>query len=330
MDTMEFRPNSNKISIQALKKSLEPCLHISIPLDYSRYGVMPLQFKGELVLQNQAIAILRESSNNYRSGHRSEIYFRNRGLRANEYYTYTLQLEADLSPKALLAIEEFREENNGDVKLSVVGKMRYFKSDIYKSDSTIKSSHPHTNEWSAIYINSNQQGILSRCEDEVVRSIEISSSDWIKEYLPIFGYGSFISYDLPIIKPELVTNEFKARVDEALASISDMEKARKRCEWNQVIKEARPVLEVVKKDKIRLERLLIDGGFTNQATSDFIEMLQKFHDYASKFIHKMERGNHIDPMPTIPAQREDGDFVYAMAINIVNVITKKIYRQFNS
>jgi len=49
---MEFRLNSEKVTIQPIINALESCLYISIPLEYNRYGIMPLQFKGELSLDH--------------------------------------------------------------------------------------------------------------------------------------------------------------------------------------------------------------------------------------------------------------------------------------
>jgi len=325
---MDFYFDTEKLRINPLKDSLEPSLLISTPLKYKRYGTMPLQFIGSLLLEGVTIALLNEYADSRHGRTNNELYLRQRGTKHNDLNYYFLNFIAVLTPKALDMIEQYREKNSGDVELKVRVKIHYFKTDYILGEQALQVDPAGKGErWHYVALNINERGFLTRHEDSISENITIASSDWVKTFMPALRQGEFITYNIPIIKPEYVKGPLKKRIEEAVLSIADMEKARTQCEWNSVIKESRPVLELIKKDKIALEKILVNAGFTNDAIEDFTKMLQNFHDYASKFIHKLGRGKTPSIMPTIPAQREDAELVYALAINIVNVVSTKVYRQ---
>ncbi len=155
------------------------------------------------------------------------------------------------------------------------------------------------------------------------KPVTIPSSDWIHDYCPVFQIGRFSVFEYLI--PDYIegSGSVEERLNESINAIQKMEKNLIKCEWNQVIEDSRAVWELLR-NKEEIKDLLMRDGHTEEAYTDLNEGIKQLFNYSSKFHHREDRGKRV--MPEIKASKEDAYLIYAISMNIVNVISKKMQR----
>lgn len=152
--------------------------------------------------------------------------------------------------------------------------------------------------------------------------IEIAASDWVQDFVPQLGIGRFVIAELPLPSPAAVGDEFAKRLNEAIKALSEMEEKVKEGEWNEVIEKSRPVFELLTTSKDMIKALLTEGkGYSEEATSALTAGVGSLFDYGSKFVKKTKKG---ELLPKINAEKEDAYLVYALSVNLVNLLTQKV------
>jgi len=155
---------------------------------------------------------------------------------------------------------------------------------------------------------------------------DISSSDWIKKYSEMWKIGQYFLIDLPLPLMEskyLKNKPLGERLIETIKSFSKMEENFKRGEWTEVIKESRPIYELLR-DKDSILSIFTDSGYTEEMASSLYESIRNLFDYASKYIHKLERTPDKAIMPQIKAEKEDAYLIYASSATLINLLNRKI------
>jgi hypothetical protein len=104
-----------------------------------------------------------------------------------------------------------------------------------------------------------------------------------------------------------------------------MEEARNRGDWSNVMKESRPVIELLR-DKQLVQDTLQNANFPQEAIDQFQLLIKSAFDYASKFIHKISNQHGKQVIPPIPVQREDALFMYSLCVNGLHVLVQKTHR----
>lgn len=316
---MSFRVDEGNIKIHPSFKNIEPSLFISFRIRYSNYGVLPYMIKGELLIDQKRIAILSEILERRYS---NSVLRKPLDRKDDDFYD--LNLEADLTEKAIDAINHSRDKNQGDVKFTIKINVQFLETNIAFSNSDRNKLHWNQDEWNPVYLNKYSNYLLEKKIETVIVSKSISSSDWVKQFIPILKIGKFLTYEIPLITTDGIGEKFKERINSAIESIEVMENARRQCEWNLVIKEARPIIELIN-HKNEIIQLFRNEGFEEEAINKFVEMLLSFFHYVSKFIHRVSQNKNL--LKISSAQKEDAEFVYAMAVNLVNLISRKSFRQ---
>ena len=173
-------------------------------------------------------------------------------------------------------------------------------------------------------------GVLLEMEyDESSKPMQIASSDWVQDYLPIFGKGNYIVLEIPT--PDLTngSNFTETKINSAIEAIPKMKKEFLEGEWGEVIEKSRPIWELVKEKDIKnkeanaLREYLVRSGFSEEAVTNLLSSFYELFHFTSKFLHKIDpSGKQLNP--EIIASKEDAYLIYSLSINIIHLIAKKI------
>jgi hypothetical protein len=159
---------------------------------------------------------------------------------------------------------------------------------------------------------------------ELLIDIVIPSSDWAHDFLPAFGKGKYLVLEIP--QPNIINGStfILKKLNEAVDSIPRMQKDLLSGEWSGVIKESRPIWELVNdKTSKDLHGYLSQSGFSDEAIAHFTKSISELFEFSSKFIHKVDKSKE-NLNPNIIASKEDAYLIYSLCVNVVNLITCKI------
>lgn len=179
-------------------------------------------------------------------------------------------------------------------------------------------------------VNPDSHGRLATLSNILLRNnqVRIRSSDWIADFCPAFGIGSFIQIELPQF-PSLATHpdsaesdNFGARLDEAVSGLEEMKKSIQSGDWRNCLRSARPIYELLN-NKEHITDLLLADGFSNEATKSLLDSIESMFTFTSKFIHKVSKGHPRTLQPPTPANKEDALFVYSNAATLINLLLQK-------
>jgi len=150
----------------------------------------------------------------------------------------------------------------------------------------------------------------------------IASSNWVNDFAPQLGIGRFITAELPLPSPVAINKEFAERLNNATEALQKMGEEVKKGEWNEVIKNSRPVAELLK-DKAMVSSVLTKHAYSEEASNLLFDGIANLFDYSSKFIHKVAKDRTIMPAE-IKAEKEDAYLIYSVSIGLLNLFTQKV------
>jgi hypothetical protein len=275
------------------------------------------------------------------------------GRRVSKHYNNIKSksiIPIELSKKIIEHLDEVRENNKkGDVVLTTEFIFKYIQPFIKIIDIKLSDEFPnrdklpeHLKEYKLLLYHHDlfenflllapnaQEKFMEIRQVKFRKDYIIKSSDWVHEYAPAFTRGNYmiLEYYLP---DDFLKNEkpLTAAIKKSFDILKEMHTNLIKMEWIQVISLSRKIVEIwrnidSKKDD-ELKRLLITDGFTEQAYLDFNNMLQKFFEFSSKFIHATEK-NKAELMGNIKAYREDAYFIYSTSVHLIHMISKKMER----
>lgn len=223
---------------------------------------------------------------------------------------------APISRHALDKLEEKRNRDpKGDLKFNLHVNFIFLEptfNEVTQKNQQGQISLPTTSNSSLFRITNS----------DLDEEIKISSSDWLHDFSPVFQRGRFQVFELPIPTGLIGSSELSKRLNAAIVSLQDMEAARNEGDWSKVIKESRPVWELIRnKDEIR-ESLKKDGIHEATVVS-FGKLVDSLFDFSSKFIHRESRESEV---MMNKANKEDAELIYAVSVSLLNLITKKVTR----
>lgn len=312
-------------SIIAKPKELEPTLSIRLHIEHDSTGMAFYDYSGELWLKDMKLCRLSMSQPSFLTENHRENKLRVKNHESSSKTSFNVSLEAILTPKILEYIDTERlKDPKGEIHITIRIEGRYFESNFRVKPSK-NMHHSQGGDYPAFFLNDNENDTLLYLRGDTSHlPYTISQATWLHDFLPQFGMGKHLIYEIP--KPDLdkLEGEMKVRIEEAFNSLAAMEKAKNRGEWNDVIEKARPLLELVRKKEM-VKKAFENAGFPEDSIGMFMGMLDNGFQYSAKFIHKVDLdGKTI--RPEIPAQKEDALFIYSMAINILNTLLKKVNR----
>lgn len=303
-----------KVTITPHQNSLEPEFHIMVNYSFHDVYRIPVKYNCNVHIGNLRIAFMHEFSS--RGGNSERLATVN--SYKNVEIKYNAVFVAPLSRVALNKLEEVRSINpKGDVYLnlameitfieSVFGKIKHTLSNPAKTLVEVPTLLGDTLFLQKTYFKNEQ--------------ICIPRSTWVTEYCPVFENRRYQIFELPIPNLSKEGSEIHLRINGAITALAEIEKARHNGDWNQVIKDSRPIWELIN-HKSEIEKLFQTEDIDPITVESFKTLITSFFDFASKFIHKISRGKTV--MKTNNASKEDAELIYAMAFSIVNLISKKL------
>ena len=152
--------------------------------------------------------------------------------------------------------------------------------------------------------------------------VTISSSDWVHDFLPVFGLGRFLTLDLPIPEP---ASELDEKLERAVQALSKMDSDIQRGEWADCVEDSRPVWDLLKTENPPVKSL-ITQAFPGEAGTDLLAAVRKLFTFVSTFVKPLDRDKtRLNPV-TIP-QKEEAYFVYSTSVTVVNLVAQKLRKK---
>lgn len=335
----------DKVDVTPVQNSINPELLFEIVLDVKRKYEIPIEICGVISSdENKKIANIHEF-----------MHFPNQSLELAAAFRRdegeekrTIKLIAPLNSKVLDYIETLRTQNKkGDVILNLDISIRTLVSntvicpltkDIGVSGGIISEIEKQGNSIIAyrrgesFYSAYNDMWILSgngsavfvkTVENNFKNKVTIRSSDWIHDYCPIYQIGKFSVFEYLLPDYTEGSGSAEERLNESINAIKRMEENLIKGEWNGVIEDSRAVWELLR-NQDEIKDLLMRDGYSEQAFIDLNESLKQLFNFSSKFHHKEDKGKKI--MPEIKASKEDAYLIFATAMTLVNLISKKMQR----
>jgi hypothetical protein len=157
------------------------------------------------------------------------------------------------------------------------------------------------------------------------QAVKIAASDWIHDFAPRLGLGRFAVFEVP--EPQLLTvgGQMADAIREGIESAKKAHQSLIRGEWDDVVDDLRGVWELTRNWQSDIKTALKADGYTEEAADSFIEVLKSHFALASKFHHKLDKSKQV-AVPRIKPSKEDAYLVYATAMSVLNLISRKLNR----
>lgn len=191
----------------------------------------------------------------------------------------------------------------------------------YKYDPNFRPDY--TNMW---VLSGDGGRVFLRCEGTRFQtSITISASDWVHEYLEVWSMTRYVVIELP--QPEVLTanSHIEERVSAAIGAVGKASESLAKGDWDDVLKELRPVWELIR-NQSDIETLLRNDGYIDEAIKAFNESIKHQFTLASKFVHRVDTSGKA-VLPDMHVLKEDAYLCYSFALSILNLVTRKMRRQ---
>ena len=334
-----------KIAVSPVRDSINPELLFEIEFHINRKFEVPLQILGTLYSKdNKKIANFHQDLSDTNTT--LELAARNSSNEGEQ--KLSIKLFAPLSEKALNFIQDIRNKTpTGDIDLTLNLYIQIMHSKTTISYMHIQDSNKFPSQFKTIFEGRNlityrfQRDYIAPASNMWILSgdgrptflefknyyikkiVKIFSSQWINDYCPVFQIGKFIVYELPILE-ELEDSQLNERLVNSIDKIKEMKTNLMRGEWEDVIADSREIWELIKNTD-EITDILIESGYTEEASKDLNDVFRGFFNLSSKFIHRLNRSK-TDIIPKIPVSKEDAYLIYTLSLNIINLLANKLKR----
>jgi hypothetical protein len=172
-------------------------------------------------------------------------------------------------------------------------------------------------------------------DNHFIQKVIIHSSEWINKYCPEFQIGRFSVFEYLLPDYTKGSGSKEERLNESIKAIIKMQENLISGDWNGVIEDSRAVWELLK-DEVNIKDLLKSDSYTEEAINELFGYTDKkgckhsgcignLFLFSSKFMHRLDKDKK-KIMPEIKASKEDAYLIYALSMNFVNLISKKMQR----
>ena len=307
----------NRITID--EKAISPTLIIRLYLEFVGSIEAPISISGRLLsADNKVLSLLNE----YHIDNESRNFGlelltkdeRNKIGREKRDESYSAEMTATLSPKAIEHIELLREKD-------------YEKSVRFEMDFVVKYIEI---DMSATPQEKTSDFLRVHVEKYRLRH-SIKQSDWVQNYSPLLGIGNFLLLELTIPNKHKVTEEWKDLYDRASLRLTEMNEAIRAGDWQKAMDRGRQFYDSLKigdkkpgheKFEAELRKLFEADQHSPEGIQNLFDGIWKFFEYNSKFVHDKDKSGNLNPIPV--TTKEDAYFIYAIGIGLLNIIGKKI------
>lgn len=336
-----------KIKITPVQESINPELKIDVPILYTSKYEIPLNISGVILSEdNKKLSNLTEVKSDISQPF--ELNARGQDRETEQEVTFTLV--SNLNRRTIEHIENLRaKDRKGDIKIKLKLTVKSLESRATLSHMNIldkayiskdmkealrdeyelagyqykpKLQPNRIDMW--LISGANNPTFLQFKYYDIQVEKEIKSNDWLHDFCPIFQIGKFAVFEFQL--PETIDKhgDLPDKINEAIKSIENMENDLKKCEWNRVIEDARPIFELLKNTD-EIKDLFQRDGYPEEAINDLSEAINKLFNFSSKFHHKMDKRKK-KIIPEIKASKEDAYLIYSTGLAFCNAISKKIQR----
>lgn len=302
--------------IEVDTESINPMLKIRVNLEFPYASEIPVSISGKLCQQNgKTLSVLTEYELNSNKDFGLILKAQQeKKSKHNEQNRHSVQLSSLLTPLAIRSIEEQREKAQN-------------KSAEFYIEFIVKIlSQPAS-------LDNLQGNDLVRLNIERKYSrIKIEQSDWVANFAPKLGIGSFLLLELNIAEND-VSGFWKDLTKLLRSNILEMEKSIRLGEWKKTIEYSRQFFDGlnIKNNRNtnapfenRLKEILLAEQHNEEGINDLLKAIKSLFDFTSKYVHPKDRSGIVKPYPN--AGKEDAYLVYTLSIGLFNLITTKIQK----
>jgi|GEM_PF-4696126 len=301
------------VEVKPMGLSYEPEFHITIEYSYRGISSLPLRFNGYLFLDRHRIAFLTEYE--FKNGRSDNLTSMN-SSRNTERRDKRIFV-APITRNVLNKLEEKRSKDpKGELKFDLHIQF-LFMEPMFEG---VKRTVPQNDVVLASLIDNS---IFKTVTHDFDHELIISSGDWLYDFSKVFQRSRYQVFEIPLPESLTDTNGLSQRLNAAIVSLKDMEKAKLSGDWESVLKESRPVWELVK-NKEEIAQLMRQDELNDETIKAFNMMVESLFNFSSKFIHRESKSKEL--MMVNKARKEDAELVYVLAVSLINVISKKLTR----
>lgn len=311
----------NSIKISPSEESIDPSFLISVEFSYENDVKVFYKATGSLRLNNRIVGSLIENRMQP-----DDYSFSNKEYNKGNRSIYSTTFLVPVSRLGLDMMENFRLQNKkNELILTVNLVMRALEPNFNVRRFT---EGPFINQ--NVLVVEDSSMMRNKSYDFLNNELKISSADWLHDFSPIFNLGRYKVLEIPQLslipsnfnedKEELIT-----RINAAIESIGKMEEQISLGDWNGVMKESRPVWELVNNHD-QITELLKESNYSHQATDQFQKTIRSLFDMSSKLIHRVNNGSKKEVMEESHAEQEDAMLVFYLSVSIINLLSRKVKR----
>lgn len=300
-----------QIEIKPMMLSLEPEFHITVEYSYRSGCLFPLRFNGYLFLDRHRIAFLSEYEFNFGRSENFRSVTSNSDSEKRDRRIFV----APISRLALSKLEDKRNQDpKGNLKFNLHIQFVFMESLFQGVRRTLKTREQ-------IVLASLADNSLFRViTHDLDKEVTITRSDWLQDFSSVFQRNRYQVFEIPV--PEVLQDatEFSMRLEAAIGSLSKMEHAKLLGDWETVVKESRPVWELIR-NRQEIISLLQQDELNEDTVRAFGTTIDALFNFSSKFIHRESKTKGL--MTINKARKEDAELIYALAASLVNLLSKK-------
>ncbi len=304
-------------SINVDNKTLAPSLVVDLMVECYNRIEAPIYIAGVLSCSSKIITSLSE--NYIQRSETIRLLASNEHLekqikKENQLYYYNTELRGELNHTAIEYIETCRErhyDKSMNFRINIILRTIHTKVDHSKPNLGVNFLDIKTQDYSFNY--------------------KINQSEWINRYAQKLGIGKFLLIELAVPDIEKTSRFWIELLDRLNKNVQDIESSIKQGDWEKSILFLRQFYENIKigdrksghqRFKEELTKLFKKDQHTQAGIDNFYDGIWKFFEFFSKYIH--DKDTHGNIMPKAIPTKEDAYLGYALAIGLLNLISKKI------
>lgn len=326
---------SEIIQIFPVEKTVTPTLQFRVKFTLAEEEPAILGVSGHLVSASSALlAPLFELNNDCRDSvqlrTRSE-QFNSVTARAERY----VSLGATLGPKELDHLEDLRAKDpKTDVHLRLRMTVRYLISGAMAlrigegqlskfagSPAAAPGGPATTGRTMSLMHEPQGNGFLVQKAESIDASKRIAGTDWLKDFAPKLGIGSFAVLEIPDVSAFMDIAD--GRMQKAIGGARKAADLMRAGEWESVCEELRHVWETLR-DFPLVQDALVKDGYSQEAAGLLNSALKDLFNLASKFVHSLDHDKSV--LPELQPRKEDAYLVFSTTMAALNLIARKAQR----
>ncbi|NOQ22246.1 MAG: hypothetical protein GQ565_06315 [Candidatus Aegiribacteria sp.] len=303
-------------SVKPVENSVDPEMEVKIRIDGFESDEYIIDISGEVrtdnILLSRVVFMPEKLNNDYRIT--PKYNYPSSRYRKHSCVVFRL------SQKALAAIQNSRENNpKTDIELAFNLTFRSVRGEFGATDHK-------TGEKRLLTVGPNQQEVIvyQHRNQEIMHSIP--ASDWVHDFAPAFGIGSFQLIEWHIPDTVSIGNDETELLQRMLECLDSMREAFCDCDWQRIMELSRRYSELIRKEDL-IKEIFTKSGITEDVYTLLDSGFNTFYQYFSKYIHEKSKDQTIKQMPV--ACREDAELAYILSMNIFNMISRKLKRAKN-